>query len=137
MNILVALGCGVLFGLGLVFSGMVDPVRVLGFLDLAGKWDPTLIFVLCGAVSVSFVGYRLSRRMSKPVCAERFNLPTGTAIDSRLLGGAALFGIGWGLAGICPGPAIVMLAIEPGPACLFVTAMITGMLLRRVLADSY
>ncbi|MFT8805241.1 MAG: DUF6691 family protein, partial [Acetobacter aceti] len=93
MSIIVALGCGLLFGLGLALSGMVDPARVLGFLDLAGAWDPTLIFVLGGAVSVSFLGYRLSRLMTRPVCTEHFDLPTRTVIDRRLIGGAALFGV--------------------------------------------
>ncbi|MBB2168323.1 YeeE/YedE family protein [Gluconacetobacter aggeris] len=132
MNIIVALGCGLLFGFGLALSGMVDPARVLGFLDLAGAWDPSLIFVLGGAVSVSFLGYRLSRRMSRPVCTEHFDLPTRTAIDRRLIGGAALFGIGWGLAGLCPGPAIVSLGLAQGDGAVFAVAMMAGMLVESL-----
>ncbi|MFT9257631.1 MAG: DUF6691 family protein [Acetobacter sp.] len=127
MTIIVALGCGLLFGMGLVLSGMVDPARVLGFLDLAGDWDPSLAFVLGGAVAVSFLGYRLSRHMTRPLCAGQFYLPTRTAIDARLVGGAAVFGIGWGRVGLCPGPAIVSCGLGQGGAAVFVAAMIAGM----------
>ena len=94
---------GLLFGLGLAVSGMTDPARVIGFLDVAGAWDPTLIFVLGGAVVTTFIGYRLVWRRQAPVLDVRFQLPTRRDLDGRLLGGAALFGIGWGLTGYCPG----------------------------------
>ena len=98
---------GLVFSLGLTLSGMTDPARVVGFLDVAGDWDPTLIFVLGGAVITTFLGYRLVWRRGTPLLGERFQLPTRRDIDGRLLLGAALFGIGWGLSGYCPGPAIV------------------------------
>jgi uncharacterized protein len=129
----VGLLSGAIFGLGLALSGMLDPARVLGFLDVAGRWDPSLAFVLGGALIVSFAGYRLSRRMQRPVFAEQFDVPTHTRIDGRLLTGAALFGVGWGLAGFCPGPAIASLGLLRAGSVLFVVAMLIGMALYRVL----
>jgi hypothetical protein len=102
---------GLVFGLGLALSGLLDPARVHGFLDVAGHWDPSLAFALGGAVSVAFLGYRLSRRITRPAFADRFDLPSETRIDRRFVAGAALFGIGWGLGGICPGPAITALSV--------------------------
>ncbi len=101
-RLLAALASGVLFGAGLALSGMMNPEKVLGFLDFAGTWDPSLAFVLGGAVSVSALGYALKARMERPALADRFDVPTNRSLDARLLGGAALFGIGWGLAGFCP-----------------------------------
>ncbi|GAA3113939.1 YeeE/YedE family protein [Rhizobium viscosum] len=126
----VALVAGAIFGFGLSLSGMVDPARVLGFLDIAsGHWDPSLMFVLGGAVLVTVPGMMIQRGMVKPVLDRRFHLPEKTAIDAPLLFGSALFGIGWGLAGFCPGPAISALATGSLPVVLFVAAMAAGMIL--------
>ncbi len=131
MRALAGLIAGLLFGLGLAVGGMTDPVRVLGFLDVAGAWDPTLIGVMGGAVVISFVGYRLVWRMGAPALDSRFFLPTRQDLDSRLLGGAALFGIGWGLSGYCPGPAVASVSGVTGPLVGFLVAMATGWWLSR------
>ncbi|WP_280563170.1 DUF6691 family protein [Chromohalobacter sp. 48-RD10] len=117
---------GLLFGLGLAISGMTDPARVLGFLDVAGAWDPTLLFVLGGAVVTAFIGYRLVWRRDAPWFAGCFTLPTRGDLDSRLLGGAALFGIGWGLSGYCPGPAVASLGGASETLVALLVAMIVG-----------
>ncbi|WP_287124818.1 DUF6691 family protein [Chromohalobacter sp.] len=122
---------GLLFGLGLAISGMTDPARVIGFLDVAGDWDPTLIFVLGGAVVTTFIGYRLVWRRQTPVFESRFQLPTRRDLDTRLLGGAALFGIGWGLSGYCPGPAVASLPGLSWPLAAFVVTLIAGWWLSR------
>ncbi|MCQ9157123.1 YeeE/YedE family protein [Acidomonas methanolica] len=132
MRPLAGLVAGSLFGLGLALSGMLDPVRVLGFLDVAGPWDPSLAFVLGGAIAVSTIGWRYARRRGRPVLAERFDLPTAVRIDARLLTGAALFGLGWGLVGLCPGPAIAGLVLSHPQTLLFTAAMISGMALFRL-----
>ena len=130
---LIALFAGALFGAGLAFSGMADPQRVRGFLDLFGTWDPTLAFVMGGALVPMAIAWRVQKRMAAPISAARFSLPTSRDINPRLIGGAALFGIGWGAAGLCPGPAIADLAIAPVPAAVFVAAMLAGMVLHRLL----
>jgi len=122
-----ALAMGLVFGLGLSLSGMLDPARVQGFLDVTGAWDPTLMFVLGGAVSVALAGFALARRLPRPVLDARFDLPVNRRIDAPLLGGAALFGIGWGLSGLCPGPAVAALATGATPILVFVPAMLVGM----------
>ncbi|MGV2168865.1 YeeE/YedE family protein [Agrobacterium tumefaciens] len=128
-RVVLALAAGALFGFGLSLSGMVDPARVSGFLDVAsGHWDPSLMFVLGGAVMVAVPGVLLSRRLAKPVLAEDFNLPAKSRIDRPLITGSAIFGVGWGLAGFCPGPALSALALGLMPVVLFVSAMIAGML---------
>ena len=128
-RVVLALTAGALFGFGLSLSGMVDPARVSGFLDVAsGHWDPSLMFVLGGAVMVAVPGVLLSRRLAKPVLAEDFSLPVKTRIDRPLITGSAIFGVGWGLAGFCPGPALSALALGLVPVVLFVSAMIAGML---------
>jgi len=125
----VALLCGVLFGFGLSLSGMVDPARVLGFLDVAsGRWDPSLMFVLGGALAVAVPGVVLQRSLARPLLDGRFHLPEKTCIDRRLILGSALFGAGWGLAGFCPGPAITALATGLVPVFVFVAAMAAGMI---------
>jgi len=124
---LAALAAGLLFGLGLSLSGMLDPARVRGFLDVGGAWDPSLVFVLGGAVSVSALGYLVSRRLRRPVLADSFDLPRSRRIDAPLVGGAALFGIGWGLSGFCPGPAVAALSTGAVPVLVFVAAMLVGM----------
>ena len=123
---------GVLFGAGLTVGGMTDPARVRGFLDLFGAWDPTLAFVMGGAVLVMAVAWFIQGRMSAPSHGEEFSLPGTRLIDGRLVGGSALFGIGWGLAGLCPGPAIASLATSIVPALVFVGAMTLGVAAHRV-----
>ncbi len=125
-TILAALACGIVFGLGLSISEMINPARVIGFLDVAGEWDLTLMLVMGGALVVTLIGFPLITRRPKPVLAERFVLPTKTKIDSPLLSGGILFGIGWGLAGLCPGPALAGLASLSPQIMLFVAAMIAG-----------
>ena len=127
---------GFLFGLGLCLSSMTDPAVVLGFLDIAGAWDPTLVFVMGGGVAVAFVGYRYVLRQDRPLWAGRFSLPTATAIDAPLLSGAAIFGVGWGLAGYCPGPALTSLASGRRVVLLFVVAMLIGMIAVRWMRTS-
>lgn len=117
---------GLLFGLGLALSRMSDPRVVLGFLDVAGTFDPTLLFVLAGAVGVTAIAFRFVLRRERPVLDERFHLPMSRAIDHRLVLGAALFGVGWGLAGYCPGPALVALGGGLREALYFVPAMLAG-----------
>ena len=127
MRLLVALFSGVLFGLGLVVSGMVNPAKVLGFLDVAGDWDPTLAFFMGGALLVAVPAFRVILKRHRPVLAEGFDLPAKKDLDARLLTGSALFGVGWGLAGFCPGPAVTALASGLAPAFVFVAAMVAGM----------
>ena len=129
---LAALLSGALFGLGLAVSGMTDPLRILGFLDVSGDFDPALLFVLGGAVLTTLVLFRVVLRQPTPVFAARFQISDLRAIDRPLLLGAALFGIGWGLAGYCPGPVLVGLGVLSAEALWFVPAMIGGMLLHRL-----
>ena len=123
---------GLIFGAGLALSDMVNPARVLAFLDLAGEWDPTLAFVMGGAIVPSAVGYAAVRRMQRPLLAEEFRIPQNRVIEPQLLAGAAIFGLGWGLIGLCPGPAIAGLALGYWQAWLFVAAMLAGMLVHRI-----
>ena len=125
---------GLTFALGLGISGMTRPVKVIGFLDFFGPWDASLAFVMLGAIAVSFVAYRLSRSMHSPILAPEFSIPKRTDLDSRLVGGAALFGAGWGLGGFCPGPAITSLASGASPVMVFVAAMAAGIYLHSRLA---
>lgn len=127
MGALLALVAGLLFGVGLALGGMTDPKVVLGFLDVAGAWNPTLAFVMAGALAVTTLGYHLAFRTEGPWLAVRFNLPTAHAIDGRLLGGAVLFGAGWGLAGYCPGPALASLPAAHAGTAVFVLAMLAGL----------
>ena len=135
LRIAASLAAGVVFGVGLIVSGMTDPAKVRNFLDLAGLWDPSLAFVMGGAVVVAFIGYRLAFASGAPLFAERFSLPTSTQIDLRLVAGAALFGIGWGLAGFCPGPALASVYSGGASAWIFVAAMLTGMWAVRRLVE--
>jgi uncharacterized membrane protein YedE/YeeE len=132
-QIIVALASGILFGAGLAVSGMADPARVRAFLDVGGAWDPTLAFVMGGALIPMALAWAVVRRRSRPIVASEFHLPATTPIDARLIGGAALFGIGWGLAGLCPGPAVAALALRPGPAFIFCLGMMGGFGLFRLL----
>ncbi len=126
---LVALFAGILFGLGLAISGMMNPAKVISFLDVAGGWDPTLAFVMGGALLVTVPAFRLILGRPRPILADGFALPTKSALDGRLLGGAALFGVGWGLSGFCPGPAVAALTTGLAPVFAFVAAMLAGMFL--------
>jgi uncharacterized protein len=131
LRMLVALFSGTLFGLGLAISGMVDPAKVIGFLDIAGDWDPTLAFVMGGALLVTIPAFRLILNRPRPVLTDDFELPTKKDVDTRLLGGAALFGVGWGLSGFCPGPAVTALASGLAPVFAFVATMVAGMALYK------
>ncbi|WP_234035691.1 DUF6691 family protein [Erythrobacter insulae] len=123
---------GVLFGAGLTLGGMTDPARVRGFLDLFGDWDPTLAFVMGGAVIVMAIAWWLQPKLARPLFADAFALPSRRDLTPKLIGGSALFGIGWGVAGLCPGPGVAALVIEPVSAAIFVTAMLAGMFLVRL-----
>ena len=127
--VVMSLVSGILFGMGLTLSDMINPQRVLGFLDVAGSWDPTLAFVMGGALLVTFPAFQLVRKFGKPVCATQFQIPTNRVIDKRLVSGAALFGIGWGLVGLCPGPAIAVLVTLQGDVFIFMASLVAGMLL--------
>jgi uncharacterized membrane protein YedE/YeeE len=128
MKLLMALLCGTLFGFGLALSGMTDISKVTGFLDLFGHWDPTLAFVMGGGILVSLPFFQFGLgKIKAPLFADVFRLPTRTDIDGRLIGGAALFGIGWGLVGLCPGPAIASLAYLNIDILYFSVAMMAGM----------
>lgn len=130
-TVLASFAAGAIFGLGLVISGMANPAKVLGFLDIAGNWDPTLAFVMGGAILVAFPVFQLAKRREKPLLAEKWSLPDRSDIDMRLLAGAALFGIGWGIAGFCPGPALAAIGIVPLEALIFVASMVAGALAYR------
>lgn len=134
-TILPGLVVGIVFGAGLALSDMVNPARVLAFLDLAGAWDPTLAFVMGGAILPSAIGYALVRRMNRPLLAEEFRIPQNRAMERQLIAGSALFGIGWGLAGLCPDPAIAGLAFGKWQLWLFAAAMLAGMLGHRLFAS--
>lgn len=123
-----ALVCGLIFGLGLLLSGMANPAKVLNFLDLFGTWDPSLAFVMGGAIAVTLPGYALIRRRSTPFFADLLRWPERTDIDAPLLGGGALFGVGWGLGGFCPGPALAALPLAAPGTLVFVAAMFAGMI---------
>jgi uncharacterized protein len=127
MLILNALLAGLIFGTGLIVSGMASPAKVLGFLDIAGNWDPSLAFVMAGAIAIGSVGFTIARRLKRSLLDVPMSLPGATRIDRRLLAGSALFGAGWGLAGFCPGPALVTAGSGEFKALVFVIAMLTGM----------
>jgi uncharacterized membrane protein YedE/YeeE len=128
MQIIYSLLAGAIFGAGLTLSDMVNPARVLNFLDIAGTWDPTLIFVMAGGLGVTALGFNFVFRRNACLVGDKFNLPTQQRIDVPLVGGAALFGVGWGLAGICPGPALTDLVTLEPKVFLFVAAMLVGMI---------
>ncbi|MCD2517541.1 YeeE/YedE family protein [Massilia sp. G4R7] len=127
MNILMALIAGLVFGIGLIVSGMTDPAKVTGFLDLAGNWDPSLAFVMGGAILVGLVGFRIAGKRERALLGEPMRLPTATRIDRRLVLGSLAFGAGWGLAGYCPGPALASLATGGSQPWIFTLAMVAGM----------
>ena len=127
MSVLGALAAGLVFGVGLILSGMTDPGKVKGFLDVAGNWDPSLAFVMGGAILVGFFAFRLAGRRGRTFLGGALQLPNRRDIDLRLLGGSIVFGVGWGLAGFCPGPALVSFASGVDQAAVFVAAMLGGM----------
>lgn len=129
MAMLAAFFCGLLFGVGLLISGMTQPAKVLNFLDVAGRWDPTLAVVMAAALAVSGLGYRIARRRGRPVFALQNFWPTRTDIDAPLVFGAVLFGVGWGLVGLCPGPALVNFVTLTPKVFVFVAAMVVGTML--------
>jgi len=136
MSFIVNLALGLLFGIGLVVSGMSDPAKVLNFLDIFGTWDPSLAFVMGGAVLVAFIGYRLVLARGKPIVGGRFHLPTINDIDTRVVAGPAIFGIGWALGGFCPGPALTGLGLGTTGVLAFVPAMILGMWAARLVGET-
>lgn len=123
--------CGLIFGFGLLISGMTDPVKVLGFLDVPGPWDPTLAFVMLGALAVSSAGFAFAKRRGAPALASQCLWPERRSIDASLVTGSVLFGVGWGLVGLCPGPAIENLATLSPRVVLFVATMVVGMMLQE------
>lgn len=133
MKPLYALFTGLVFGVGIAISGMMDPAKVLNFFDIAGTWDPSLAFVMGGALVVTFFGYRLAWRRKAPLFGDGFQVPTSTLIDWKLVGGSALFGIGWGIAGFCPGAALPALGTGRWEVALFLAAVAGGFFLRRIL----
>ena len=133
MKLLMALLAGLLFGLGLILSGMTNPAKVLGFLDLAGNWDPSLAFVMGGALLVGSLVFPFATKRPKSILGEALRLPTATRIDRRLMLGGLTFGVGWGLAGYCPGPALASLAQGGTKPLLFFAAMLVGMALFELL----
>lgn len=136
MKQILALISGLIFGLGLMLSGMTDPARVRGFLDLFGNWDPTLAFVMGGALLVMALAWLVQYRMTRPLADATFHLPPTHQLDGKLLGGAVLFGAGWGLAGLCPGPAIASVGTAPLASIgTFVAAMLIGMAAHKAVAD--
>ena len=133
MRIFVSLIAGLIFGIGLVVSGMANPAKVVNFLDLAGTWDPSLAFVMGGAMLVTILGYHFAFARPAPVLDDRFHLPNSRAVDAPLIAGSLLFGIGWGLSGFCPGPAVVALSQAAPGTLAFFPAMIAGMAAARML----
>ena len=129
MQGLAAFAAGLIFGLGLIVSGMADPSKIIGFLDLAGRWDPSLAFVMIGALLIGFIAFRVARPRTMAFLGGAMRLPTARDIDRRLVLGSLVFGVGWGLAGFCPGPAVVSLASGQEKAVVFVLAMLAGMAL--------
>jgi uncharacterized membrane protein YedE/YeeE len=129
MNALAAFAAGLVFGIGLVVSGMTDPGKVIGFLDLAGRWDPSLAFVMGGAILVGYFSFAAAGKRARNFLGGAMQLPTRRDIDARLVAGSAVFGVGWGLAGFCPGPALVALGAGIDQAALFVAAMLAGMVI--------
>lgn len=127
----VAFLTGIVMAVGLSLSEMINPARVIGFLDVFGKWDPTLAFVMAGALAVSVVAFRFVLKKEKPFCSESFQIPTNTKVDKRLILGSVLFGAGWGLAGFCPAPAVAALSFGLAKPFIFCGAMICGMVLYR------
>ena len=130
---LASLFIGTVFGVGLTVSEMINPAKVIGFLDFAGDWDPTLGIVMAAALAVATLGFAMVRRRREPYLGGAFQIPTRKDVDARLIGGAVVFGVGWGVAGFCPGPAIAAVATGSWPVLVFVAAMLAGIWLHRLL----
>lgn len=133
MRIITSLIAGLVFGIGLIISGMTNPAKVLGFLDLAGLWDPSLALVMGGAIAVGVVAFQIARKRSKSLLGDPMRLPSATQVDRRLLLGGLAFGVGWGLAGFCPGPALASLAVGGTKPAIFTVAMIGGMVIYELI----
>lgn len=131
IRIISAFSIGLVFGVGILLSGMGNPAKVLNFFDVAGTWDPSLAFVMGGALAVSAIGYRLAFRMKAPILASQFSLPTRTDLDMKLIGGSAIFGIGWGMSGFCPGGLVPVLGIGMSEPLITAAAIVAGMLTAR------
>jgi len=131
--LIISLFCGLIFGLGLLISGMANPQKVLGFLDITGLWDPSLILVMAGAILAALLPFQWAKNQSRSLLGQTMQLPDKTQIDRPLILGSLLFGIGWGLAGICPGPVIVLLGLKQINAIYFVLAMLAGMWIFQIL----
>lgn len=127
MAVLIALGAGIIFGLGLIVGGMTNPAKVLAFLDITGEWDPSLAFVMMGAIAVGFFAFRLAARQAVSRLGLPMQWPTAAGLDGKLVLGAVLFGAGWGLAGFCPGPAMALVLVGASPVWIFVASMLAGM----------
>jgi uncharacterized membrane protein YedE/YeeE len=136
MRLLSAWAIGLIFGLGIALSGMANPAKVLNFFDIAGAWDPSLAFVMGGALATTFLGYRLVFRRPAPVLDAGFHLPTPKALDARLIGGSAVFGIGWGISGFCPGGALPALGTGALDVFAFVAALVAGLLIAHALKSA-
>jgi len=134
MKLILALFTGLIFGIGIAISGIMNPAKVFNFFDVAGKWDPSLAFVMGGAVVITFIGFRLVWRRNTPLFGGKFQIPTSNTIDGRLIGGSAIFGIGWGIAGFCPGAAIPALGTGRWEVALFLVAVTAGFYARRMIA---
>jgi uncharacterized membrane protein YedE/YeeE len=135
-TILFAFASGLIFGLGLILAGMANPAKVLGFLDVAGTWDPSLAFVMAGAIMIGFVAFLFAKKRTQSFLGLPMQMPTNQLIDKKLVFGSALFGIGWGLAGICPGPGIVLLGVGGVKGLVFVSALVLGVLIFRLIDRS-
>jgi uncharacterized protein len=133
MYVLTSLLAGLVFGIGLIVSGMANPAKVLGFLDLAGRWDPSLALVMAGAIGVGLVSFAVAKRRTLSLLGAEMKLPEARGVDRRLVGGGLLFGVGWGVAGFCPGPALVALGMGETKATVFAVAMLVGMAIFEVL----
>jgi uncharacterized protein len=133
MTLIFSFFAGLLFGVGLIFSGMTNPERIIGFLDITGKWDPSLLFVMLGAITISFFAFREASKKSTSILGRPMSIPTKKEIDVRLIVGSIIFGIGWGFAGYCPGPGIASIAIGKLQPIIFVIAMLIGMLAYEVI----
>jgi uncharacterized membrane protein YedE/YeeE len=131
MRLVIAYLIGLIFGVGIAISGMANPAKVLNFFDVAGTWDPSLMFVMAAALVVTFIGYRIVLREPRPLIDAKFHLPDNNALDTRLIGGSAVFGIGWGIAGFCPGGALPALGTGRIEVLAFVAALISGIFIAR------
>ena len=134
LRIIAALTSGVVFGIGLALAGMLNPAKVVGFLDIFGVWDPSLAFVMIGGIAVNLIGLRVVLRREAPLLCDRFILPTATTIDRPLIIGSLIFGVGWGLAGLCPGPVISSLMLNPSDMVAFALVLVAGLMLGRLVA---